>query len=294
MSGPALLAVDADVATGSVVWWGVHGDVPYARLRTEWLAAGLDPAQLPREPTRMQALSRALGAFAGRAAIVRPVDGEVHADGTPVEGYALLTRSKDAQGKAQFTTAWDATFPHGALDPAALPILATPAGDEPDESIVEVCLSTYRRELGQLAHGDLSSWLVSLVRANAGIALRESGGVYFLPRAGVPLYRAALAAVARAGGGRGHEVPVQRSDEAVAAILASLLREAAEEESALKGALQEDLGAKALEGRAARAAKMEAKLAGYEVLLGVSAANMRVRLYDLRTQLGTAALRAAE
>lgn len=294
MNNGQYLAVDASTSTGSFVWWSLSGNVSFVQLAQAWVAAELDAKLLPSEPTPLRALSRAVKDFESKNTLVRSLEA-VDEHGAPLDGFSVLAAVKRPGGRTGFEPSWEAWLPPAdKLAQGADPLLALSddTQGEIDEEIAEVVILRYRRELGMLAHSDIASWLVRRVHTMRGIALRQSGGMYFVPVQAMEEWRKWVAVLRKVGAGVVYEAPVLRATEAVEAILDSVLRDAEDEAKALDEVLDtESLGKRALEGRAQKAKAMDAKLAFYEELLGARAEAMRERMNELGARLMSASMR---
>lgn len=288
-----LMAVDESMSTGSVMFWTMHSDTPFGALVEALEEIGVPKEDAPHQPTPLRALHRACGTLPGRDLLVRPLTESHHEDGEDKEGYAILHRTKIA-GKVAFVTEVEAWLaPAGNLPYDPDPLLAKADGTEPDEEVIEVIVLAYRHERAHLAHSDVSAWLISLVKRHGGIALRESGSVYWVPRDAIAYFRRIKGVLATLGAGSVYEVPALHGAQAVEAVMAALAAEAEEEIGKLDAALNEgELGKRALASRAERAARVDAKLRAYEETMGEKLEGLRERIAALGANLMSASLRA--
>jgi hypothetical protein len=165
-----------------------------------------------------------------------------------------------------------------------------------DEALAERIAQEYARiVLSVLSPGDVGSWLVDVVRALDGVALRPTGGFYFIPRTAVSLWNVVVQAVKRCSNHGFYAVPALHADEAVEAVLAAVTAEGkslAEETWAM---LQDEkLGARALTSRAGALEAARSKVERYETLLGVAVPELCAALEGLRANCAAAALLAEE
>lgn len=276
---------------GVIVYWRLAGVVDYEALEAAWATAGLDQGLLPAPIARTTALKRTMASFKEASVLVRPLKGDE-------EGFVLVHESYDAEGRPQYRNGRTVTFwedpDTGALEPLvhALPD-EDPEGAEVTELQRQVD-ATFARHLNHLTQQDISGWLVDLVRGVHSVRLRDTGGIYFVPRDRADAWRAYVAALRAASRHRLFEIPAMQSDEAVASILDALTREAREAAEDLEDELDaKDLSAKALRGREAKARETETKIATYEALLGVKLEALRAE-YDALQARVAAAILAAE
>ena len=154
--------------------------------------------------------------------------------------------------------------------------------------------AAYERHLGCMSANDVSTWMCELLKVVNGVSLRDTGGIYFIPRSSLATWRAMMGAVRACSAHAVFEVPALRSDEAVEAILDAITREA---ETAAADMEEEiimtDLGARALRTRANRCEAIQRKLEDYEQLLGRGMDTLKERLGGLQAQMAAAALAAS-
>ena len=138
-------------------------------------------------------------------------------------------------------------------------------------------------------------WLAQKVMpALTAVPLRDSGGVYFVPK-DQQIALNLIAKVLEASSGHAlHRIPAMRSADAVAAILDAIQAEAEKESAQLEAdALSDDLGPRAFRGRIKVADALRAKVESYETLLGSNLDALKERIEKLRAALTIAEVRAA-
>jgi hypothetical protein len=290
-----VVAPDADAETaGAISYWRLGGSVKLTGLSAAWVAAGLDAADLPSEPSDKIGLSRALrnlesatrkaiqikgGDFAGGWGLVDVIttDGNVHT--------RQVLRAKRGEGSRELDIVVEPEYAHedayhhfgGSQTPVSVQLR-----------------QAYQRVRSELAATDVSAWLIDLARKVSAISLRESGGVYFIPRDEVARWEQISQVVASVSDGR-HDVfriPALQTAEAVEAILSSLEVEANDTIGAFEADLiktgEDAIGARALKGRLRAADTLAAKLAKYEGLLGVKLDKIRESLETVKADLQAA------
>jgi hypothetical protein len=268
-----------DVKTaGAISYWRLSGDTRLAALEAAWRAEGLDEKLLPSEPSPEVALRRSVGAqesstrrsfkikggdFAGGWGLV-----EVDTSGGHVQTYELLRARWDA-GNQRI----DIDTNHHGLN-------------------TEV-LNRFPVERASLAPADISSWLIKLANGKSATSLRDSGGIYFVPRGHVDFWRSVGRAVEQCGH-KVFKIPALHNTEAVEAILDAITTEANAEVEAIEADLEkigdEAPGKRALDSRATRCRDLLKKVAEYETLLGVRLPEIQARVEDLSSAVATAAL----
>jgi hypothetical protein len=275
---------EASEIAGAISYWRLSGSVSLAGLTAAWAAEGLDPELLPDTPANDVALGRAVRDLQAKRRLVRPLarrgawvvkDETVTADGKDVI-HVRVASVKFADGGP-------------VIDPGEASI-------EAFESVVGLIREGFRRACVELAPEDISYWLIGLANANASVSLRESGGIYFLPRTSTDFWRRVVRAVESCSGHRIFQIPAMKNSEAISAIFDAVVNEANRAVAAIETELlaegDDRLGARALESRAAACDAMLTKIASYETLLGVPFDVMRSRVDDLRANVAAAALRS--
>lgn len=276
--------IGADTA-GAITYWRV-GDLSLDALTAAWGVEGLDPKLLPPEPEPEVALRRAVTAQAEKRRLVRPlarrgawavVDETVVGDSTHYEQIATVH------------------FQVGAVPPIRVdrgPTVSWAAVDVVETAIRE----SYEVNRSRLDHSDVSVWLVRLATRVQAVSLRDSGGVYFVPRDGTDFWTKVARAVDAAAGHKVFRIPALKASEAVEAILDAITHEAESEASAIEADLakegDEQIGVRALKSRGDTCEAVLAKVASYERLLGVKLDTVRERIDRLSADVATARLLA--
>lgn len=266
---------DSNDATGAIVFWRLSsGGVRADHLTNAWLAARLDPDWLVALPGPESALRRAVKELEERHVLVRKTR----------EGWAVVYESiagKDPEYSIECSVSLDAV--------KALKV--EPQG-HPLEPTVR---AAFDRFLEELTSEDISGWLTRTVqrRANA-VALRDTGGVYFIPRPSLDIWRQVAGAIRSATNHQIHEIPAMRSADAVQVILSAIDAEASAEAADFERAIDENqLGERGFKSRMAQCERVMDKVATYESLLGQSITGLRARLEEIKSNLAAAALTAS-
>lgn len=275
-AAPAIVALDEALPTaGAIVYWRLSGDVDPAELGHVWRRAGLDPAWLPLPPQPKVALSRVMREQAGRRTMARPLEARA--------GHALVDER---------ATGTDLSYSVGLV--VRLDEVHRIVCDPPDHKLAPVLRAAYDRALELCTASDIGSWLADIVRRLDGLAMRDHGGIYYIPPAQVDTWRAVVGCLRTVSAHHVFEVPAMRSSEAVAAVLDALDQEAtAEVEKAAADLESGELGERALESRARKLAALEAKMQRYEALLGGGLEALRLRLVAVQGNIVAAALALA-
>lgn len=273
MEAKILALTEGMDTAGLITYWRLSGVINADRLTQEWTQAGLEEDLLPDMPSPTTALRRALKAFETKHRFVRRL---------PAGGWALVEERPDSKAN-DLTLDTEIRCTVDALGQVAV----EPAGHELETKIREA----YTAAFGEMQA--ISGWLCRMTREVQGVALRDTGGIYFIPRTHVALWKRMAGAVSTASGHRFFEIPALKSDEAVQAILDAITREAELEASGFAADVDNvELGAKALRTRVSRAEAMARKVAHYSELLGVNMQGLTTQLDELKFALTTAALKA--
>lgn len=279
------LVITESVATsGAVSYWRLSGDVKLDVLASAWRAAGLDEKLLPTAVKNEVALGRAVADQAEKRRLIRPLARRgawAIVDETVVEGQAPTYR----------------TLVTVRLGDTGADVEAVSASDDEAYFIRTAIGGAYLQHRNKLAHHDISAWLLDIAYGLKAVSLRESGGVYFIPNAGVDMWSKVADAVTAGGAGDVFRIPAMRTAEAVAAITAAITAEAAvmaqkiEDEIMATG--DDAIGKRALKNRVKDSMALLDKLASYEELLGRQL-DIRARVEALSANVSAAVLTASE
>jgi len=265
--------------TGVVALWETSSDFSLQRVADAFASVGQGKAA-PRKRTPLAALKAAMHALAGKATgrRVAPMG----------DGYALLVEHVDVAAKrvetSQGLTAWLETSPYStalvlaANDPAALPELS----------------ASWAAEKEKVDGASVSECLVAACAGLGGIALRRSGGVYWLPASAADDWRRLAKGVEAASAGgtaRCYAVSTGGDPESVRAIAESFVREA--DALVAESAAELDAGnvsGRVATARAARLADLVAQAEQYEKTLATSLADVKARVTAAQDRLADSAL----
>lgn len=274
-----VVAVSGDVAeAGAIVYWTLSGPVEYGKLVEAWTAAGFAAGDVVEPPNPQTACLRALNEERSERSrrLRRPLEGR--------RGHALVDESAQDR-ELEYEVRCRA-------DVDALGRIRVETADAELQARVE---AAYRRHLfSELSTCDVSGWLAGklLARVDA-VALRPTGGFYFVPREGVATWRALIGVIKACSNHAFYEVPAMHTEEAIDAILAAVTAEARSEADGMWEELASGkLGERALEARAERAARCREKVERYERLLGIGIGGLCEQLTKLRADFCAAAIRA--
>jgi hypothetical protein len=269
---------DSNDKAGVIVWWRLTGGIDLAALETAWVAEGLEKSRLPTPPSPPVALRRAVSELKTAKRMVRPLDKggfavlDEHQSGDRVSTQQLGTVTLDPLGRIKSDLPWRET-----------------------DAVAEA----YEKHLHSVVQSDVSPWLCKTMDAVQAVSLRDTGGVYFVPRYALPQWERVVRALRAATQHVISNVPALTSSEAVSAILDALEQEAgaqlAQLESDLDAHMKDEtdpdakkLGSRALNTRIERTEAMGAKLGAYESLLGSKLDALRENISRARANLSVA------
>jgi hypothetical protein len=277
------VAPQAAETAGAISYWRLSGNVELSKLAAAWAAQGLDKDLLPAQPGAEVALGRAVRELQGKRRLVRPLgkrgawvvkDEAVTQDGNDVTHTRVCVVKFEA-GSA-------------AIDPGEAPV-------ETFDAAAAAIRDNFRKAQIELAPEDISGWLIKLAYDRSSVSLRDSGGIYFVPRAGVEFWRKAVAAIQSVGAHRIFQIPALKNSEAIDAILDAVTVETSAAVAGIEAELiaegDDALGARALKTRAETCGALLDKVAAYEELLGVKLPALVSKIEDLRAGVAAAALK---
>lgn len=262
-------------ACGVITFWRISGAASYQKLCNAWLAAGLNDALLPELPTPASAL---------RAAVYEQRDARTLARPTKARSWVIKSERVTDEGEDTLysTDLYAEVSESGFLTvkPAWHPLAETIRAD-------------YTHNLRELSGNIISAWLVELVERCAGITLKDTGGVYFIPQASKAQWAGYVKALEEATSNAVFAIPAMHSEQALRAITEALSSEANEAIDKIATELAAgDLGIRALETRRVACLAAGQKLQQYSHLLGASLNGLRTKLEDIEVQVIQASLMA--
>jgi hypothetical protein len=263
-------------SAGALVYWRLNGELSPGHLSIPWVAAGLAEALLPQTPAPSTALARAMRELGSQRKMIRPLDRR--------GAHALVSeRAKDGD------LTYDVEL-KASLDAAGRPVF-TPAG----HPYVNKVRADYSRHLDECSSDDVGAWLCKIVRRMDGVALRDTGGFYYIPPTRLAEWTRVVECLAQVSGHRVFQIPAMNSPDTVAAVVDAVEQEAAQEAANMEAELTEGkLGERALNNRYKQCENVEQKVQRYEALLGRGLDTLRTRLEQLRANLAAAAILASE
>lgn len=281
---------------GAVSYWRASGSIAVADLRQAWIDAGLDPKLLRKEPDAKTVLRRAVLGLADRKKVdakteirtlVRP-DAEPHT-------WAVVCEVVTTDDLPRYTTLLTVMYDSTSNGPMFEATEDAPPGSETYDRLKTAVYSAFAAQQGLFDPGDITGWLVKLAYANNAVTLRDSGGVYFVPKPAMDFWNKAADVIEHVSNGahRVFRIPAMRTADAVAAITDAVTAEAqafvADVEKELAATGDDELGRRALKTRQAQADALLTKVASYEKLLGLQM-EIREKVTSLSATVAAAAL----
>jgi DNA-binding MarR family transcriptional regulator len=265
-------------STGTLTYWSLAGTLDVGKLTEAWAAESLDANDLPEVPSAKVALHRACKAQSSKSVLLRQ-----HSAGgwtlTDLAGKVDLTKSTE---DATLDKIVETNGVRVRLSEEGETVLLTPPGGKAAPEAVKESARVLGQKIRaafdeartEIAAVDVSVWLVGTVAKLGGVALRETGGFYFVPKATA----ATLAKVAKAlkdASGTAHkvyEIPVMHGSGTIEAVLDSLRAEVTKITTDVTDELQapEGMGHRAARNRTEELEAFSKKIAEYEKLLGVT------------------------
>jgi hypothetical protein len=278
INGKSIVVTEAHQGAGGVTYWSLADTTDSSRLEQEWVARGLDPELLPDLPGPEVALRRAAKDQVRPHRLVRRL---------PDGGWAIVD---ELVGNADQEALDYRVGLEVHLDAIGRPRFDNLTGNEPIAAEVQ---AAFDASLKSLSTEDIAGWLVKRVYAAGAVALRPTGGFYYVPPTTLPGWQQVAAAVCAASDNAVYDIPAMRTDSVVRAVLDGLQAEmgayaAKLEEQVAAGTM----GEQALRSRAADCERQLAKLEQYDSILGSGLDAIRQRMDDLKAAVVSAVMQA--
>lgn len=266
-----IVIVDDPEVAGALVYWRLSGETHHKTLQ-DGLTADVPTMKVkPPRPTPEKALRRALAKLGARRRLVRPLEGG--------HGWALVEETA-TEDEVQHATACTAKVEADQLQ-------ISPANYS-HAAEIRAGFDTYCENL---THDDVSTWLVQVVRSLDAVSLRDTGGIYFMPRTSLDTWEQVVGAVQKAGHHEMFRIPALRTSDAVEAIMDSVARDAEQAMCELEAEVEkENLSPRSLRTRAGRCSDIAAKIERYNKLLEANQGELLEKVEGLKAELVAAAL----
>lgn len=280
MSIIAVESSNQDLA-GAITYWRGLADAPANAFNETLDEHGLAEHHISM-PSVRAAMHRALSDFTGPTRFVRVGRGGDR-------NVYLVDQEKGDSGKPEFVV-----HIRAEIGARGLPEFFE-VDDAGEEFVSATCSRIDKRFWDYFTNvqpSDISGWLIQQARLCDAVPLRPAGGVYFVPRAQLDLWRRRVDALAKMDCAV-DLIPALKTDEAVNAIMEAFINECTSFTETLTTELTEgNLGEVALQNRGEAANALLEKLARYEELLGIRLEQMREQITEQQTNAIAAALSA--
>lgn len=256
---------------GAIVYFNFAGPTDRDRLAKEWEAAGFDTDEIPEFTSFRRALTRAcedVCSANGYVKLKRP------------RGWEIVEPDKDAE-------VGDSAGTVQAM--VEMSIVQTPAVTPDTWEHEKQLIDAYYRHLWTVTNRDMSVWVIKkLLRKVDAVTLRPHGGVYFVPRPKLELWRKMAACIKASGSNYFYAIPAVHGDEATEAVMDALMNETVKRIANVDAVLEdEEHTSRQLATQGERLAQLVDKLATYESVVGE-------RLDKLREKIGEAQATTAQ
>lgn len=292
MNADQVIAVTSPVErAGTILMWTLSGDTDRTKLAAAWASAGQDAKQLPGDPSALAVLRRGMQELVTSSRLLRALP--------RAAGFALVEVAAGAEADEDYTKALDfktlvtAVVDRGLVESG----MGAPLNVRTkDTDLRDAVFAFFAKHRGRLDTSDVSSWLINYtLRELSGVSLRATGGVYFVPHTSVAQLDLLVGCLNAASSHAIYRIPAMSGDDAVAAILDAIMKEADAEAAAMEADIEAaQLGERGYQNRIGRTDRIEQKVAKYEELLGVKMADIGARLERLRANLSIAMIKAAQ
>lgn len=283
-SNEVVVTPEAMGAAGAVSYWRLGGPLNIAALAAAWTKAGLDPKLLRGAPEPETALRRAVMMQQDRHRLVRALSKKAE--------WAIVDEHIAEGQPPTFNTL--VIVRAGATNPEVERV-ASELSDVEVGTFLHVLTAAFVAQQGTLQPDDVGTWLVKLAYKFGALALRDSGGVYFIPRPAMDMWNKA-ADVIETVSGKTHKIfriPAMKNAEAVEAIIDAVTAEAEQVAKAIEDEVAAGLGDRALSTRGGVVQALLAKVGSYEELVGQQI-KVRDRVEALAAAVAEARLSATQ
>ncbi len=251
--------------SGAIVLWSTTSTTSLDKLTVGLQSIGLEKFA-PNQASPQTALKSAMtDLYAGPRKLVRP----------DRSGFSVVEETQGVLG-LQHEVVLTAQFRGGKLETYPL--------DEQDR-----VLHAYQHQLDLVPVAAITACLTGIVRHLGGIALRQTGGIYWIPARSMATWAQVMAVVQSAGANTLYSITTQVDAESVRAVCDAIQAEMTSEVAQMQAELTEGLSARAGKRRAEQLASMCDRLREYEQSLGVTLTTLRESLVVLDQGLMTTA-----
>ncbi len=262
---------------GVVTYWMMPAiETRYEMLEQAWAEQGLDPKLLPKPTGACKALHRALEAQKGPRRLPRPL----------AKGKHWAVVDEEVLGDDNLTHRVVATAKLETIDGVKQKLVVTGNG------IASAIEAGYAAQMELINQNDLVSLMIAMARRCLAVTLRPTGGVYFIPAAGLEFWDRVCTVITRLSPQAVvYALKPEIDPTSVRAVLDAITAEAESDIATLNAELKASfdetvpLGTRALKTRSVAVDALTAKVASYASLLGQTMPGITTALEGLQIAL---------
>lgn len=264
-------------ACGSIAFWSLSKEpITLPRLVEALLKEG-SPATPPESPSALVALHRAMqvtsktlkldlhGRERGKWALVGKASTELSPDGSSKLAYPVEATAELSDAGTLIST-----------------------GGDRFQLLLQ---QEFDAAKSQISSQDIGAWLCRKLSALDAVALRPSGGFYFLPQPVVFKWEKIVRALKQCSKHCIYSIPALKSSDAVEAILAAITSDTQQACDKISAEIP-TVGKRALESRQVETTALLERAAKYEELLGMQLTGLRKAVEETRCAVAAAMLTA--
>jgi hypothetical protein len=259
---------------GAVVFFSTKDGTDRPKLKQSLATMGLEKF-CPEERTTLSALKVALQELYGSPkTLIRPLDTNER------EGFCVIEEERGAEGNSYSTTMC------AYLENDQVLYIGLDHGVTVSERT-----ALAKQNLPAIS---VSNMLVKLIEDLGGTALREAGGIYWLPENKLTSWGQISRIVEKCGPNTVYVLQHLKDENAIRAVRDAIVREAESESRQIEREINEsEVGERYLQSRVDRAIKISQKIAKYEELLGVGLEAIKENLSRVEDAAAKAVLLAS-
>ena len=270
---------------GAVVFWSLGEDTSAVDLDTGLRGLGLD-AYTAEKNTALGAVKIALTkTYGGKSATIARVGGlEKYAVSYP---KAVVTNGVD---DIDYIKAFTVEY---STDKSVMIFRSPTTGMVVQPNGYHNAQAIYTNEMSTCARHKVARCLTRVVGYLNGVALRDRGGLYWLPQDKMATFNAVAKVIQDAGSNSVYTVRTAHDTESVRAICDALTSEVNSELDTINADIMGgDIKKRAMKSRQDRAVNLRAQVAEYESILGTALDSLKERCDEADTAAATTILAA--
>ncbi len=268
------IATDSTASSGVITWWRLAGNVSFQELHDAWVAAGMDPDELPSPPSDRVCFKRALERSFPSHAIRQSPDGSITVVAESFE------KGEDGVQRPTYTsmlTAWLGEEDDICFD------------REIEDHTIAFVGAKFAEASVTLEHTEISSWLVRKASEHASVPLRDTGGIYFVPLSHVDRWQKLTAALTSVSAHTVAVIHAMRTEDAARAILDAVVTDATVDLTKLQRDFADtDKKARWWQSRAAKLTAIRNRVGTYEELFATKLPELRATFEQLEAVISIA------